>query len=289
MFALELPRSADHGCGLIDRNHSTRPMTRASLNRTLGRAYFWLGLVLVLSLASKFADRIPWIAGTPIEAAATDLYEYLKDMALVFVTVVAAYLANVFQKRSKFVESLEEEWRGIVRTKSALYTYCEKPYVSTDDYLAAFCRISETIDNMRIVYGNAGETASLVGLYPYAPLHDMRRALQSIDPRKRPDIPPEERRLARDAIMQSFYALRETMLEELDLDEPAHPLLISGGRRLKEPGATWRARARQERQRKRQDQLPAPKPDVDAFLAQLYTAEQTSPGTATNGSELPRI
>jgi hypothetical protein len=89
--------------------------------------------------------------------------------------------------------------------------------------------------------------------------------------------------------MQSFYALRETMLEELDLDEPAHPLLISGGRRLKEPGATWRARARQERQRKRQDQLPAPKPDVDAFLAQLYTAEQASPGTATNGSELPRI
>ncbi len=249
-------------------------MTRASLNRTLRRAYFWLILVLVISLASKFADRIPWIAGTPIERAAQDLYEYLKDMALVFVTVVAAYLANVFQKRSKFVESLEEEWRGIVRTKSALYTYCEKPYVSTDDYLGAFCRISETIDNMRIVYANAGETASLVGLYPYAPLHDMRRALQSIDPRKRPDIPPEERKLARDAILQSFYALRETMLEELDLDEPSHPLLIAGGRRLKQPGATRQARARQERQRKRQDHLPASKPEVDAFLAQLYQAEQ---------------
>ena len=171
-------------------------MTRASLNRTLRRAYFWLGLVLVLSLASKFADRIPWIAGTPVETAAQDLYEYLKDMALVFVTVVAAYLANVFQKRSKFVESLEEEWRGIVRTKSALYTYCEKPYVSTDDYLAAFCRISETIDNMRIVYSNVGETDELIGLYPYAPLHDMRRALQTLGPRKRPDIPPEEKKRA---------------------------------------------------------------------------------------------
>src|SRR5262249_36693715 len=125
-------------------------MTRASLNRTLRRAYFWLTVVLVVSLVSKFADRIPYVAGTPLETPAVDLYEYMKDMALVFVTVVAAYLANVFQKRSKFVESLEEEWRGIVRTKSALYTYCEKPYVSTDDYLAAFCRISETIDNMRI-------------------------------------------------------------------------------------------------------------------------------------------
>lgn len=248
-------------------------MTRASLNRTLRRAYFWLGLVLALSLASKFADRIPWIAGTGIERAAQDLYDYLKDMALVFVTVVAAYLANVFQKRSKFVASLEEEWRGIVRTKSALYTFCEKPYVSTDDYLAAFARISETIDNMRIVYANAGETAGLVGLYPYAPLHDMRRALQTLDPRKRPDIPAEDRWLACEAILQSFFALRETMLEELDLDEPTHPLLISGGRRLKQPGATRGARKREERQRKRQDQLPARKPDVDAFLARLYTEE----------------
>jgi hypothetical protein len=260
-------------------------MTRASLNRTLRRAYFWLTLVLILSLASKFADRIPGIAGGPIEAAAQDLYEYLKDMALVFVTVVAAYLANVFQKRSNFVESLEEEWRGIVRTKSALYTYCEKPYVSTDDYLAAFCRISETIDNMRIVYANAGETESLVGLYPYAPLHDMRRALQTLDPRKRPDVPAEERKLAREAILQSFYALRETMLEELDLDEPAHPLLISGGRRLKQPGATRGARARQDRQRARQDKLSSPRPDVDAFLARLYAAEQG--GGVQNGAATP--
>jgi hypothetical protein len=211
-------------------------MTRASLNRTLRRAYFWLVLVLALSLASKFADRIPGIAGTPIERAALDLYDYLKDMALVFVTVVAAYLANVFQKRSKFVESLEEEWRGIVRTKSALYTYCEKPYVSTDDYLAAFCRISETIDNMRIVYRNVGETKKLVGSYPYEPLHDMRKALTSLDPRNRTDVTAEERKQACETILQAFYALREVMLEELDLEEPSRPITTPGAARKKLPG-----------------------------------------------------
>ncbi|WP_334146053.1 hypothetical protein [Hyphomicrobium sp.] len=258
-------------------------MTRASLDRTLRRAYLWLGLVLALSLAAKFAGRIPGLAGTPVERAAADLYDYLKDMALVFVTVVAAYLANVFQKRSKFVASLEEEWRGIVRTKSALFTYCEKPYVSTDDYLAALCRISETIDNMRIVYANAGETESLVGLYPYAPLHDMRRALQSLDPRKRAEIPAEDKTLARDAVLQSFSALRETMLEELDLDEPTHPLLIPAGRRLKQPGAARRARTRQDRQRARQEGRGAPRPDVDAFLNRLAEAEQA----AQNGQNGP--
>lgn len=251
-------------------------MTRTALNRTLIKSYLVLGCVLLLSLAAKLADHIPGIAGTSLDNLAKDIYDYLKDMSLVFVTVVAAYLANVFQKRSKFVESLEEEWRGIVRTKTALYAFCEQPSPTPQDYVAAFCRISETIDNMRIVYKNAGETGSLVGLYPYAPLHDMRRALQTLDPRTRAmPATAEERKLVLEAILQSFFALRETMLEELDLDEPAHPLLISGGRRLKVPGAAGRARARQERQQKRRDKTPAQKPEVDALLAKLYEAERS--------------
>lgn len=250
-------------------------MTRASLKRTLRRAYIVLFLVLLISLAAKFADRIPGVAGTPFESAALDLYDYLKDMALVFITVVAAYLANVFQKRSNFVESLEEEWRGMVRTKSALYTFCEKPYPSTDDYLAAFCRISETIDNMRIVYCNVGETDELIGLYPYAPLHDMRRALQSIDPRKRTDIPPEERKLARDAILQAFYALRENFLEELDLDEPDRPLTAAVARRLKKPGNAGRAERLQARQLETYARHPAPRrQEIEDFLWRLHAEEK---------------
>ena len=141
-------------------------MTRKSLNQRLRRVYALLILVLLVSLAAKFGDRIPDVKGTWIAEALKDLYEYMKDMALVFVTVVAAYLANVLQRRNKFVESLEEEWRGIVRTKSALFAFCEKTFPTADDYITAFCRISETIDNMRIVYRNVGETDTLVGLYP---------------------------------------------------------------------------------------------------------------------------
>jgi hypothetical protein len=131
-------------------------MMRSSLDKTLRRAYWLLGIILFISFAAKFAGRIPGIEETPFARFAADTYEFLKDMSLVLVTVVAAYLANVFQKRSKFLERLEEEWRGIVRTKSALYPFCEKQNASTDDYLVAFCRISETIDNMRVVYANVG-------------------------------------------------------------------------------------------------------------------------------------
>lgn len=251
-------------------------MTRVRLNSTLRRAYVALVLVLVIALAARLSGHIPGVAATPIESLARDVYDYLKDMALVLVTVIAAYLANVFQKRSKFVEALEQEWRGIVRTKSALYTYCEKPYPSTDDYLAAYCRISETIDNMRIVYKNAGETDRLIGLYPYAPLHDMRRALQSIDPRARPQTTADERRLVQDAILQAFFALRENFLEELDLDQPRHPLLISGGRRLKVPGSARGAASEQQRQRARLGGTPPPRPDVDALLEKLHEQEKAA-------------
>ena len=75
-----------------------------------------------------------------------------------------------------------------MRTKATLYTFCEKPFPSRKTIWRRSRRISSTIDNMRIVYRNVGETDSLIGLYPYAPLHDMRRALQTLDPRKRQDI-----------------------------------------------------------------------------------------------------
>jgi hypothetical protein len=250
-------------------------MTRSSLDKTLRRAYVVLGLVLLISIAAKFAGRVPGLEGTAVARLAADTYEFLKDMSLVLITVIAAYLANVFQKRSKFLERLEEEWRGIVRTKSALYAYCETPNAGPESYLAAFCRISETIDNMRVVYSNVGETSRLIGLYPFAPLHDMRRALQSIDPRKRTDISPEQRKLVRDAILQSFYALRENFLIELDIDEPDHPIIVSAARRRKHPGATSRALKLEVGQLDNYERDSAPRrAEVEGLLWQLHADEK---------------
>ena len=254
-------------------------MTRTSLNRTLRLVYVVLGLVLVLALCAKMAGQIPWLPA-PLAKLADALYEYLKEMAPLMIAVLGTLLASAFQRRSKFTSSLEQEWRGIVATKSALYAFCEKAYPTADDYVAAFCRISETIDNMRIVYCNVGETDDLIGLYPYAPLHDMRRALQTLDPRKNKAITPEYRKLVRDAILQSFYALRENFLEELDLEEPGHPLLISGGRRLKVSGSGRSAKRAQDVQRQRQNEKDKAeegtrREDIDGLLAELYHREQS--------------
>jgi hypothetical protein len=68
--------------------------------------------------------------------------------------------------------------------------------------------------------------------------------------------------------------LRETFLEELDLEEPDHPLLISGGRRSKLMGSTGAARRRQERQRARQDRTEPADPRIDQLLADLNRKEE---------------
>ena len=183
-------------------------MTRSTLKRTLRRVYILIALVLLISLVAKVADHIPGLAGTGFEALLKDVYEYLRDMSLLIATGGVAYISNVFQKRHSFVEALKEEWRDIIATKSALFAYTQTEQPTTEQYIETFCKLSETIDNMRSVYQNVGETGDLIGLYPFAPLHDMRRALQTLDPRKsiNAETDAEQRNLARDCILQSFYA-----------------------------------------------------------------------------------
>jgi hypothetical protein len=269
-------------------------MTRSTLQRTLRRVYATIFLVLAISLIAKFVDHIPALNTSGLGAALKDVYEYLRDMSLLIATGGVAYVANVYQKRASFIDALKEEWRDIIAAKSALFSYTQLERPTLDQYLTAFCKLSETIDNMRSVYQNVGETSDLIGIYPYVPLHDMRRALQTLDPRKAPNADADARNLARDAILQSFYALRETFLEELDLEAPDHPLLISAGRRSKASGATRAARRAQDRQRSQQDRVPPPDPRIDTMLAELNAKENTTtkpwrqpatdaPGASPNG------
>jgi hypothetical protein len=247
-------------------------MTRRSLRKTLLWLYIFLGATLAISFGSKLFGEIELING----AKWKDVYEYFKDMSLLIATGGVAYITNVFQKRNTFVQALREEWREIVETKAALFAYTQLPTPTREQYIATFNIVSQTIDNMRTVYRNVGETGSLVGLYPFAPLHDMRRALQTLDPEKGP-VGQDERNLTRDAILQSFYALRETFLDELDLEEPTNPLLIYAGRRQKNSGCTSQAQRQQAGQRVHQNANSPPEPSIHDFLTRLHDKEQSTP------------
>lgn len=250
-------------------------MTRSSLRRTLRRSYWVLAIVLALALVTRLAEHIPGLGGGPFEKLAKDIYEYLKDMALVFVTVVAAYLASVFQKRHSFTEALREEWREIIKAKSVLVNFTHRASPTHEEYLEAFCAISDAIDNMRSVYRNVGETGRKIGLYPYESLHDMRRALQSLRPREGHVITAEERSLVRDAILQSWRAIRESFLDELDLEPPTNPIVVSNARRTKADGAEGWVTGYMRKQEREQRAIPA-RPDIEALLGELRSRERAA-------------
>lgn len=190
-------------------------MTRKRLYGILATNSLAFGGLLVFALVCKLSDN-------PV---LQQLYEFIRDMSLIFVTLAAAWIASVFQRRAGFLKSLREEWREIVDTKSILVAYCEHPNPTMDQYIEARRRISQTIDYMRIVYRNVLESERYIGFYPYESLHDMRRAIDRIDPRTRSDVTVDEKMATKKYIRDRFLALRENFLEEFDLEEPAKPVV----------------------------------------------------------------
>jgi len=212
-------------------------MTRRRQNRILGIVVAGLALLIGLALAAKLSG-IPW---------ALNFYEFIRDTSLLLVTVVAAYMAHVYQKRSTFLENLREQWHDIVRAKGELIYFCHLEEPTLDDYLFTARQLSECIDTMRIVYSNVGETDEKIGLYPYAPLHHMRITLEKLDPREGSST-AEDRYAARGEIWDAFNAIREHFLDEFDIEEPTRPILIYRMKRQKRDGATEHAIKRKDRQ-----------------------------------------
>ena len=152
---------------------------------------------------------------------------------------------------SNFLILLREQWREIVHTKSALVHYCGAPSPSVDDYLGASAQLSECIDNIRIVYANVGETDEFIGLYPYEPLHDMRIAFESIDPRLGKSPTSQDRVRTCDHVKEAFNAIREHFLDEFEIQEPSRPIVIPHMKRLRKKGAAEAARKIQRQQEDR--------------------------------------
>ena len=218
-------------------------MTRKEQNRILGFTAAGLMALIAMALAAKLSG-VAW---------ALSFYDFIRDTSLLIVTVVAAFMAHVYQRRTTFLQNLREQWREIVEAKAALIYYCHLKDPALNDYLIASRQLSETIDNMRIVYRNVGETGEFIGLYPYAPLHYMRKVMDTLDPRAAsPTV--QDKYKARGEIWAAFNAIREHFLDEFDIDEPARPVLIYGMKRKKREGAAPEAIRMAEAQQKANEQ-----------------------------------
>ncbi len=219
------------------REATARRMARRT-QTVLQRFYGIAFIMFLFMLIAKFAPNIPGVANSPLDSIAHSFYDLMRDLTFVLPLIGIGYLIHALQRRSTFVESLEEEWRGIVRTKSTLFVFCEKQSPSLDEYVNALARISETLESV--------QTDELAGLPHFTQLHDMRLAFQTLDPRKGQNT-ASERMLVRDAIIQCFQIMRRFYIEELRISNAA---------------------ARSSRRPVPPEELPR-RPDIDDFLKRL--------------------
>jgi hypothetical protein len=83
---------------------------------------------------------------------------------------------------------------------------------------------------------------SLSAFILYEPLHDMRRALESIAPPHSESITSQDRDRVSSEIQDAFNAIREHFLDEFEIEEPSHPIVIRHMKRMRANGASQAAR-----------------------------------------------
>ncbi len=192
-------------------------MTKAELRRVMFRVFCSLAVLTVVAAFFEF--------GLSKRSAGNKLYEFIKDFLPFYLAAAAAYLAYCFQQRSNFLISVREVWKDIVTTKNALiaFTYNEDP--SIKEFESVQQRLFITIDLIRAVYKNIDEDVDGTGLYPFEPLHDMRKVLKLCSPHC---SSKERREQARTEFQKAWYTLKSSYLKELPRVVPSQPIVVRG-------------------------------------------------------------
>jgi hypothetical protein len=152
-------------------------------------------------------------------------HDYLNDFVNLVVAIAAAYLAYCFQRRQTFLTWLRELWHVCITARADLIDYTHQQNPTQTDFGKAHRSISIAIDTMRAVYRNVGENESTIGLYPFEPLHDMRRSLEAIGFQ---NVSPAVRKQERENILAAWNAFRWSFLKEFAVPVPKHPITIRG-------------------------------------------------------------
>ncbi|WP_339161814.1 hypothetical protein [Methylobacterium bullatum] len=190
-------------------------MTKISLRNSVIFVSAAFILVALFAAIARFAMESEFV------------YGYLKDFSPLLLAVGAAYLAYSFQRRMAFLTSLRELWKDITQTKNTLINFTYKSKPTEKEYEEAQQKLYNTIDLVRAVYKNIGETDKEIGFYPFEPLHDMRRSFDLCDPAL---SSIDRRRQARGELVTAWHSLKSAFLQEFPRASPIAPMVERGTR-----------------------------------------------------------
>lgn len=178
-------------------------MTRKSLRNRI---------LLVIGICIFFI-----LAGAVLFLLDTNAFQTFRDFILLLVAIPASLLADYFQKRNNFEAALRMLWSNILHSVNEARQYTYRKVTTEDMYRHNLLNLSKSIDEVRSVYKNLGESKTDTGYYPFESLKCIYATIENlgyggIDPSK-----AEAARMELDHYWKNF---KETFLWEFDRPEP---------------------------------------------------------------------
>lgn len=100
----------------------------------------------------------------------SNLFQTFRDFILLLVAIPAALLTDYFQKRNQFEDALRTLWSNVLDSVNEARQYTYRTEATEDEFRRILVSLSKSIDEVRSVYKNLGESKTETGYYPFESL-----------------------------------------------------------------------------------------------------------------------
>ncbi len=182
-------------------------MTRKGLRKVISATIGLYSLAFIAGLLIYYSDK-------------TDKkinYQIFKDLIPLIIAIPAAYLGFCFQRRSSFLQALRQLWTNLITSVNAAIQYTHLSESTEKQFAETLVVLSKSIDEVRGVYKNLGESDTEIGLYPFECLKEIHKLVSRLGYGK---IDTEKSTESRKQIRHCWGDLRKSFLTEFDRSEP---------------------------------------------------------------------
>lgn len=144
-------------------------------------------------------------------------FTVFKDLILLWVAIPAAYLGDCFQRRSAFTAALREMWANMIESVNQARQFTFDPNQTQETYGEVLKSLSKSIDEVRGVYSNIGETKNKIGLYPYESLKEIQKLISQLGYGKYDQLKSDKTRCS---IEHHWGLIKSSFLFEFDRPVP---------------------------------------------------------------------
>lgn len=178
-------------------------MTRNSLRKRLLFVVILICLFILIGATLFYLDN--------------NLFQTFRDFILLLVAIPAALLTDYFQKRNNFEDALRQLWSQISSSVNEARQYTFRSHSTEDEYRRILVGLCRSIDEVRSVYKNLGESKANTGYYPFDSLKIIYEIFKELGYGQ---LDEKKAKTSREQLEHYWKNFNESFLWEFDRPEP---------------------------------------------------------------------